>query len=178
MFLDLTRKRRSLKKYSAQPVEAEKIDKIVETALRAPSGRAVRPCEFVVVDDSGLREKLSDAKPNGAKFIKEAPFCIVVCADPSKSDLWVEDCSIAAVTIQYAATSLGLASRWAHIKDKNFNDQQSSRDYIAGLLNLPDNLDIECIIAIGYPDEEAVPYKRDELGYARVSYNRYGQKSA
>ena len=178
MFTEIARKRRSLKKYTAQPVEAEKIDAIVEAALRVPSGRAVRPWEFVVVTDGGLIEKLSVAKPIGAEFLKEAPVNIVICADPSKSHLWVEDCAIAAVTMQYAAVSLGLASRWAHIRGNKFNDDQSSRDYIAALLNLPGNLDIECIVAVGYPGEEIVPYKHEELDFTKVSYNQYGQPSA
>lgn len=177
MFAEIAHNRRSLKKYADQPVEQDKIDVIVETALRAPSGRAIRPCEFVVVTDADLIAKLSVAKPMGAEFLKEAPVNIVVCADASKSHLWVEDCTIAAVTIQYAAVSLGLASRWAHIRGNKFNDDQSSRDYIAELLNLPDNLDIQCIIAVGYPGEEVVPYKREELDFTKISYNRYGRNA-
>ncbi len=175
MFTEIAQKRRSVKKYTTQPVEQDKIDAIIETALRVPSGRAVRPWEFVVVNDRDLLAKLSVAKPAGAEFVKEASVGIVVCADPSKSHLWVEDCAIAAVTMQYAAVSMGLASRWAHIRGNKFNDGQSSRDYIAGLLGLPENLDVECIVAIGYPDEDIISYKREDLEFGKVSYNHYGQ---
>ncbi len=178
MFIELTKKRRSIKKFASQEVQPEKLDAIIEAALRAPSGRKIRPWEFVVVKDKDLREKLSVAKPKGAEFIKAAFAVIVICADPSKSNLWIEDCSIAAVSMQYAAHSLGLGSRWCQIRGTNFNDSKSSRDYIAELLDLPDNLDIECIIAVGYPDEEMVPYKREDLEFGKVSYNRYGLKSA
>ncbi|MFC1798784.1 nitroreductase family protein [Thermodesulfobacteriota bacterium] len=175
MFIDIAKKRRSVKKYTAQPVEQEKIDTIIETALRVPSGKAARPWEFVVVNDRDLLAKLSVAKPVGAEFVKEAPAAIVVCADPSKSPLWVEDCAIAAVTMQYAAVSTGLGSRWAQIRGNKYNDDQSSRDYIAGLLGLPDNLEVACIIAIGYPGEEIIPYKREDLDFGKASYNQYGQ---
>ena len=174
MFTELAEKRRSVRKFSDQNVEKEKIDSILEAALRAPSGRMARPWEFVVVTDKALLEKLSVAKPDGAEFVKDASVAIVVCGDPSKSGVWIEDCSIAAVSMQYAAHSIGLGSRWSHMRGNNFSDNQSSKDYIAGLLGLPDNLDVECIIAVGYPDEEMVPYKKEDLQYEKVSYNRYG----
>jgi len=178
MFNELAEKRRSVKGYAARPVEAAKIDAIIEAALRSPSGRAARPWAFVVVTDKPLLEKLSVAKPLGAGFFKDAQVGIVVCGDPATSGLWIEDCSIAAVTIQYAAHALGLGSRWAQMRGNNFNEGTTSTQYIAKLLSLPENLTVQCIIGIGYPGEEMVPYKKGELRFDKVSYNRYGQKKA
>jgi nitroreductase len=178
MFNELAEKRRSIKVYAARPVEAGKIAAIMEAALRSPSGRSVRPWAFVVVTDKALLQKISVAKPQGAAFIKDAPAAIVVCGDPSASGLWVEDCSIAAVTMQYAAHALGLGSRWAQMKGNHFNEGTTSTQYIAKLLGLPENLTVHCIVAIGYPGEEMIPYKKDELPFDKVSYNRYGQKKA
>ena len=178
MFNELAEKRRSVKVYAERPVEAGKIDAIIEAALRSPSGRAERPWVFVVVTDKTLREKLSVARPQGAAFVKDAPIAVVVCGDPTASGLWVEDCSIAAVTMQYAAHALGLGSRWTQMRGNNFNEGTTSTQYIAKLLGLPENLNVQCIIAIGYPGEEMVPYKKDHLRFDKVSYNRYGQKKA
>ena len=178
MFNELLEKRRSVKVYANRPVEAAKIDAIIEAALRAPTGRAARPWEFVVVTDKTLLEKLSVAKPVGAAFLKDAPAAVVVCADPSVSGLWVEDCSIVAVTMQYAAHALGLGSRWAQMKGNSFSEGKTSTQYIAELLGLPVNLTVQCIIAVGYPGEELVPYKKEELRFDKVSYNRYGSKKA
>jgi nitroreductase len=178
MFNELAEKRRSVRVYAERPVEAEKIDAIIEAVLRSPTGGARRPWTFVVVTDKALLEKLSVAKPGGAAFVKDAPVAVVVCGDPSASPLWVEDCSIAAVTIQYAAQALGLGSRWAQMKANNFNESTTSTQYIAGLLGLPESLTVECIISIGYPGEEMVPYKNEELRFDKVSYNRYGQQKA
>ncbi len=169
-------KRRSVKVYAERPVEAEKIDAIIEAVLRSPSGRGARPWAFVVVSDKGLLEKLSVAKPSGADFVKDAPVAVVVCGDPSASGVWVEDCSIAAVTMQYAAHTLGLGSRWTQLKGNNFNEGTTSTQYVAKLLGLPGNLTVLCMIAMGYPVEKTVPYKKDELRFDKVSYNRYGQK--
>ncbi len=175
MFTKLAEERRSIRKFTEQKVEQEKIDAILETALRAPSGRGSRPWHFVVVTDGEVRDKLSAARPGGGAFVKEAQAAIVVCGDPGVSRLWVEDCTIAAVTMQYAAVSLGLGSRWFNIRNNECKDGLTSRDYVAGILDLPDNLDVLCIIAIGYPAEEAVPYKKEELLYEKISYGRYGE---
>jgi nitroreductase len=178
MFNELAEKRRSVKVYAKRPVEAGKMDAIIEATLRCPTGKAARPWAFVVVTDKTLLEKLSMAKPQGAAFVKDAPVAVVVCGDPSVSGLWVEDCSIAAVTMQYAAHALGLGSRWAQMNGNNFNEGTTSTQYIAKLLGLPGNLTVECIITIGYPAEEMVPYKKSDLRFDKVSYNHYGQKKA
>ena len=178
MINQLLEKRRSVKVYAKQPVEAEKIDAVIEAALRCPTGRAARPWAFVVITDRTLLEKLSVAKPQGAAFVKDAPVAVVVCGDSSASGLWVEDCSIAAVTMQYVALALGLGSRWAQMRGNNYKEGTTSTQYIAELLGLPENLTVLCIIAFGYPGEEMVPYKKDVLRFDKVSYNRYGQKKA
>jgi nitroreductase len=178
MFNELAEKRRSVRGFAERPVEAGKIDAIIEAALRSPTGKAARPWTFVVVTDKALLKKLSVAKPMGAAFVKDAPVGVVVCGDSSASGLWVEDCSIAAVTMQYAAHALGLGSRWAHMNGNNFNEGTTSTQYIAKLLGLPENLTVECIIAIGYSGEEMVPYKKSDLRFDKVSYNHYGQKKA
>ena len=177
MFISTVQKRRSIRKFTDKPVETEKIDTIIEAALRSPSAMAKRPWEFVVVTDKELLFKLSEAKPGGAAFLKNATVGIVVCADPKVSGNWVEDASIASVFMQLAATSLDLGSCWAHFRDKNYNDSTTSKEYIGEILNLPTGLNIESIIGIGYPDEEKAPYSKDELAYDKVNYNIYGNKS-
>ena len=87
MFIELAKKRRSVKQYTSQEVEEEKIDGVIEAGLRAPSGRAIRPWEFVVVRDRESLSKLSIAKPQGAEFLKDAAVAVVVCADPSQSHI-------------------------------------------------------------------------------------------
>jgi len=175
MFIELARKRRSIRTFTSQQVEKEKIDAILEAALRAPSGRGTRPWALIVVTEKDSLEKLSAAKPGGAAFLKEAPVAIVVCGDPSKSRLWIEDCAILAVTLQYAAHSLELGSCWSQMRGNKTEGGISSRDYIAELLDLPDNLEVECIVGMGYPAQAPTPYRKEELAYDRVSYSRHGQ---
>jgi nitroreductase len=91
MFIDLLRSRRSIRQFEPRPVEQAKVDLLVEAALRSPSSRGFNPWEFVVVDNPELIDRLSKAKPHGASFLAKAPLAVVVCADPEKSDVWVED---------------------------------------------------------------------------------------
>jgi len=174
MFLSLIQKRRSIRKYLEKPVEAEKIDTLIEAAVRSPSSRGFNPWEFVVVTDKTLLEKLSKAKPHGASFLKNAPLGIVVCADPEKCDVWVEDASIASIFIHLAAESMGLGSCWIQIRKRIHDQTTTAQEYIRGLLNIPENLNVESIVAIGYPAEKKAPHRKEKLQYEKVHYGLYG----
>lgn len=173
MFITLLEKRRSIRKYKDKPVEADKLDILIEAALRSPSSMSRNPWEFIIVTDKELLEKLSKSKPHGASFLKNAPLAIVVCADPQKCDVWVEDCSIASVFIHLAAEAIGLGSCWIQVRERMYNDARTSSDYISELLNIPDGLEIESIIAVGYPDEEKPRHKRESLLFDRTHRNYY-----
>ena len=153
MFLSLAQKRRSIRKYLDKPVEAEKIDSMVEAVLRAPTSRGKNSWEFVVVTDPALLENLSRSKPHGASFLKKAALGIVVCGNPQISDVWIEDASIASIFIHLAAASLELGSCWIQIRERKHDDAQTAEAYIAKVLNLAPHIKAESIIAIGYPAE-------------------------
>jgi nitroreductase len=175
MVMSVIRKRRSIRTFKANPVEPEKVDMLVEAALRAPSSRGLQPWEFVVVTDKDLLEKLSRAKTHGSAFLKNAPLAVVVCANPDKSDVWVEDCSIAASLMQLAAESLGLGSCWIQIRNRMHDDTLTAEDYIIELLRIPKGREIETIIAVGYPDEEKPPHKKEGLPFQKLHLNSFGK---
>ena len=175
MFIDLIANRRSIRQFTADKIEPEKIELLKEAALRAPSSRGVNPWEFVFVTDRNLLQKLAGAKPHGASFLKDAQLGIVVSADPEKSDVWVEDASIATIFIQLAATSLGLGSCWIQIRNRMHDEAQSAEAYIAELLNIPSNLKIGSMIAIGHPAESKPPHPKDELQHEKIHLNQYGK---
>lgn len=173
MFLDLISTRRSIRKFKQQPIEKEKIDILIEAALRSPSSRGFNPWRFIVIEDRTMLEKLSKAKPHGADFLKDAPLGIVVCADTAKTDVWVEDASIASIFIHLAAHDIGLGSCWIQIRKRDQNASTSADAYIKKLLNIPDPIMIESMIAIGYPDEIKKAYKKDSLQFHKVFFNTY-----
>jgi len=175
MFLSLVQKRRSIRRYLDKPVEPEKIDRLIEAALRAPSSRGFNPWEFVVVTDGVQLEKLSKAKPHGASFLKDASLGIVVCADPEKCDVWIEDASIASIYIHLAAESMELGSCWIQIRKRMHDQTKTAEQYIRELLNIPENFNVESMIAIGYPAEIKSPHSKEDLQYEKVHYNVYGK---
>jgi nitroreductase len=176
MFITLVRKRRSIRRYLEKAVEPQVIDLLVEAALRAPSSRGYNPWEFIVVTERDVLAKLSMAKEHGSSFLKNAPLGIVVCADPGKCDVWVEDASIASIFIHLAAASLGLGSCWIQIRERFHKTDVSSESFVSKLLGIPDHIRVESIVAVGYPKEEMAPHPESELEYEKVHENVYGTK--
>lgn len=176
MFLELLQKRRSIRSFTGQPVELEKVEQLVEAALRSPSSRSLDPWEFVVVTEPQLLASLAKAKPHGASFLKGAPLAVVVCGDPAKCDVWIEDCSIATLNLHLAAADLGLGSCWIQIRLRDHNREQSAEQYVRSLLRIPDHLQVEAIVAVGYPAESRKGHDKAGLKYDRVSYNGYGKR--
>ncbi len=176
MFFPLIEKRRSIRKFKPVPVEGEKVELLIEAALRAPSSRGFNPWRFIVIDDPELLTRISEAKPHGASFLKGAALGIVVCGDSKKSDVWVEDTSIASTYIQLAAQELGLGSCWIQMRKREHDDSLSAEAYIKALLDVPEHVKIESVIALGYPDEQKAPHAKDSLDYDKVFHNKYGSK--
>lgn len=176
MFIDLLRKRRSIRQFQDRAVEQEKIDLLLEAVLRAPSSRSLNPWEFVVVRDKVTLEALSRSKPHGAAFLQNAPLAIVVCADPEKCDVWVEDCSIASILLHLEATDLGLGSCWIQLRLREYDAEQSASAKAAGILGLKEGMEVQTIIAIGYPEKEAKGHDSSTLLSDRISYERFGEK--
>jgi nitroreductase len=174
--LDLLRKRRSIRQFSKQVVEDEKIDALVEAAVRTPTSRGLNPWEFIVVTDPKKLELLGKAKTHGSGFVANAPLAIVFAADTSKSDVWIEDCSIAAMMVQMAAEDAGLGSCWAQIRLRPHNEQCSAEDYIKELLSLPASHAVECVVGIGYAAEEKSGHSVDTLPFDQVHREEYGRK--
>lgn len=174
MFMSLIRKRRSVRRFLEKPVEKEKLDLLVEAGLRAPSSRGVNPWHFVVVTDREMLTRLSQSKEHGSAFLKNAAAGIVVCADAAKSDVWVEDASIATILIQLAATSLDLGTCWIQIRERMHDARQTAEAYVAERIGLPVQLKVESIVAVGYANESKTPHSRESLPDSQVHAGFYG----
>lgn len=171
--IELLRKRRSIRKFTPEKVAPELVEALVEAALRSPSSRGINPWEFLLIDDPETLLRLSQAKQHGSEFLKGAPLAVVVCADTGKSDVCIEDCSIAAIIIQLTAVSLGLGSCWAQIRNRNHGRGKSSEAYVRELLGLPEHFLVETIIGIGHPAERKTPVPAGALQRDKIRYNRW-----
>ncbi len=166
--LNMLRTRRSIRIYQDRPLSPSCIEALKEAVLRAPSSRGLAPLHYVFVQDRALLKKLSLAKPQGAAFLKKAPLGVVVCADPSLSDVWVEDASIASFILHLTAHARGLGSCWIQIRKRMHTDTISASEYIRTCLDLPEGLEVEAIVAMGYPDETKSGHPKNELLYSRI----------
>lgn len=165
---DLLVRRHSIRKYTDEPVDADSVRLILEAALLAPTSKSSRCWQFIVVDDKAVLEKMSECKPAGALPLKRAAFAVVVCADPSKSDPWIEDASIAAAYMQLQASDLGLGSCWIQVRDRYAADGTPSEEVIQELLGIPEVFPVLCVMTFGHPDEERKPVDTSKLLWEKV----------
>ncbi|HDZ36562.1 MAG TPA: NAD(P)H nitroreductase [Thermococcus sp.] len=174
-FFEVLRKRRSIRRFQDKPVPREIIEKLLEAAFLSPSSFNKRPWHFIVVDEGEKLLALSKAKL-GAAGLATAPLAIVVTADESRSDVWVEDASIAAEHIQLAAFDLGLGTFWVQIRNRMHDESKTAEDYVRELLKIPENYRVLCIIGVGYPAEKKEPHGEEVFEWEKVSYNEFGRK--
>ena len=172
-FKTLAQMRRSHRKFTGEEIDAEDVKMILRAALMSPTSKGQRAWHFVVVDDKMDLEKLSDAKDLGGQFIKGAPLAVVVLGDPVQNDCWVEDASIAAISMQYQAEDLGLGSCWVQMRGRGLSDGTSADTVIRGILNIPENMNTLCVIAFGHKADERKPQNEDKLKWENVHVGKY-----
>ncbi|MBR3775730.1 MAG: nitroreductase family protein [Alistipes sp.] len=172
-FKEIISRRRSTRKFLATTVEREKLQRILDAALVAPTSRNTRNTRFFVVQDKATLERMSQMRDYGSAFMKDAAAAIVVAGDRQTTDLWIDNCAIAATTIQLAVVDEGLASCWVHVNDrpclKDEPEGAKADDYLRSLLGIPAHYGILCAVALGYSDYEPKPLPPYE-GEERVKW--------
>lgn len=172
-FKDLVQLRRSHRKFTNEEIDAEAVRMILRAGLMSPTSKSQRAWHFVVVDDPTDMEKLADAKDMGSQFLKGAPLAIVVLGDPMQNDCWIEDGSIAAISMQYQAEDLGLGSCWIQMRGRGLSDGTTADTVIRGVLDIPENLNVICILAIGHKADERKPQNEDKLKWENVHAGKF-----
>lgn len=167
-FSELISTRRSIRKYTSAPIEKEKINRILTSGLMSPSSKRSNSWEFIVVENKEKLTELADCKQHGSHFLSDAPLAIVVIADTTKSDVWMEDAAIAAIIMQLQAHELGLGSCWIQTYARYKDGITTSESYIRGILNIPDHYAVMCILSIGYPAEEKKAFDENKLEIKKI----------
>jgi nitroreductase len=172
-FLDLVRRRQSVRQYLPRLVERDKIERCLEAARLAPSASNVQPWRFVVADDPALVREMGRACYN--RFTREVPAFAAVVREPGKAvsrlggwlagrDYRLIDLGIAAEHFCLQAAEEGLGTCLLGL----FNQRRVKK-----LLRVPPGRRVQILIALGYPSEvEIRPKRRKSLERVR-SYNRY-----
>ena len=158
--------RRSIRKYTAEPVTDVQVETLLQAAMAAPSASDRKPWHFVVVRDAATRAALVEAHPY-AKMLTQSPVCIVPCGDTTiDADFWAQDLSAATENILLAATGLGLGTVWCGVHPREDRAAEVRR-----ILGIPEGVVPLCLIAVGHPDESKEP--RTQYDAARVHNERW-----
>lgn len=157
--------RKSVRKYLPKPVEKEKVQTLLKAGMAAPSGKDVRPWEFVVVTDRAVLDSMAAALPY-AKMLTGAPMAIVVCGDTTRSSYWYLDCSAATQNILLAAEALELGAVWTAAYP--YDDRMA---VVSRYTALPEHIKPLCVIPVGYP---AMPHSpKDKWDESKVHENKF-----
>lgn len=160
--------RRSIRKYTGQPIPKETIEMLIKAGMAAPSAGNEQPWHFVIIKDREKLQGVTKFHPY-AQMLKEADCAIAVCADLSLEryqGYWVQDCSAATQNILLEAEDQGLGAVWLGI--------YPSEERVQGLkelLGLPENVTPLSLISIGYPAEKKAPANRFDA--SRVHYDQW-----
>ena len=156
--------RRSIRKYTSQPISEEDTRKILAAGMAAPSCTNARDWSFLVVRDRDMLNKMADANGRPAEPLRGAALGILVLGDlerafPRAKDYWVIDGSIAAENMILAANALGIGSVWLGTWP-----QMERVNGLRRLFGLPENAIPHSVLAFGYPDEapEARGFDEDD----------------
>lgn len=159
-------KRRSVRKFTSEPVSEEMIEKILHAAMSGPSAVNTRPWEFYVVKDPTKRSELNQV--GYAKYV--SPLMMVLAGNSlhflplGNQDYWIEDLSAAAENILLECTNLGLGAVWCGVYPGKLRQKQVRR-----ILNLPLTMVPFAIIIIGHPDG-AIPEPRDQYDKKKIHW--------
>lgn len=173
-FLELLKNRRSCRRFTDEPVSQEAVADIMRAALMAPSGHRINPWEFVLVENKETLRQLSVSKAAGAQLLEGAAMAVVVVADTDKTDVWVEDCSIATILMQLEAEELGLGSCWVQIRLRKDADGGSAEENVRALLGLPANYAVLSIVAVGHKERESKPFDEEKMQWDKIHIERFG----
>lgn len=156
-FLDLVKKRYSVRSYLPRAIEADKMNYIMECVRLAPSAVNYQPWHFSIVTDAEKLAALKSTYPR--EWIQTASCIIVACTDHQEAwhrkmdgkDHADVDIAIAVEHLCLAAAEQGLGTCWVC----NFDASRCKE-----VLSLPESWEPAVLIPIGYATEEAVPEKR------------------
>ena len=173
-FLDVLKKRRSIRQYIEEAITEEQLQMVINAGLLSPSSRAIRPWELIVVQNKDTLKKMSECRVGSAKMLANASAAIVVVADEEKSDVWTEDCSIVMSNMHLMADSLGLGSCWIQGRLREAPDGQTTEDYLRNILGYPKEIRLEAILSLGIPAVHPAGCSLEEISTSKVHYEKYG----
>ena len=149
-FAQIIRERYSVRAYRPDPIEPQKLERVLEAGLLAPSAANRQPLRFIVADMSERREEMAGVY--NRDWFLQAPLLLVVCGVPEEA--WVRgdgfnsvqvDAAIAMDHMILAATEEGLGTCWI----SSFDIQAARKAF-----NLPADVEPIVMTPLGYADDQ------------------------
>lgn len=129
-----------------------------------------------MVEDKNVLKALSVSKEHGASLLEGAAMAVVVIADTGKTDVWIEDCSIATIIMQLAAEDMGLGTCWVQIRRRSDAGGNSAEDNVRAILGIPSNYAVLSIVAVGHKAREAKPFDEEKMQWNKIHIGSFGGK--
>lgn len=170
--LEIMRRRHSIRQYTGEAVPEDKIETILKAGMLSASGRAIRPWEFIVVQDKETLKYLSGCRAGSVKMLEKAGCAIVVIGDSEKTDVWIEDCSIALANMHLMADYLGVGSCWVQGRLRSA-EEKSTEAYVRDRLKFPETYKLEAVLSLGIPAETRDAYNLDELPVEKIHRDKF-----
>ncbi|OGD56889.1 hypothetical protein A3K78_06585 [Candidatus Bathyarchaeota archaeon RBG_13_52_12] len=158
-FMELVKKRRSIRKYKPDPVPKKDIEYILEAARQAPSWTNRQCWRYIIVSDEATRKKITTRE-----WTAEAPIIIVGCGDPTKAGnkdekpYYMLDMGISMEHLILAAAEKGLGTCWI--------GGQFDEKVVREALGVPESHRVVALTPLGYPDES--PAAKDRKSMAEM----------
>ncbi len=171
-------KRRSIRKYTDEPVSEADLDAILRAGLVTPSSKGLWPIEFVVVRDKENVIKTAQGRQGSSVTAAAADTVIVVIGDSEKADAWIEDGALAMGQMMLRATELGLGCVWIHCRNRfseivEDGERLSSEAYLKRHLGIPEKYSVLCMMALGHPAQELPGRSLDDADMAKIHRERF-----
>ena len=175
-FLELLKQRRSSRVFTDELIDKDTVCNLMKAALMSPSGHRINPWEFVLVEDKAVLKALSQSKEHGAGLLEGAARAVVVLGDTTKTDVWIEDCSIATIILQLAAEEYGLGSCWVQMRLRKDADGNLAEDNVRSLLGIPAHYAVLSIVGLGHKAREAKPFDEEKMQWDKIHIGRFGNE--
>lgn len=166
--IDVIFRRRSIRRYTEEPVAEEAVREAIAAAMSAPSAGDQRPWQFVVIDDRSILSRVPETHPH-ASMVPGAPVAVLVCGDLSlerRQGYWVQDCAAATQNLLLAVAAQGLGAVWLGVYPR-----QDRVDGLRKLLGIPAHVVPFALVPIGRPAEHKG--REDRYDPSRVHRNRW-----
>lgn len=172
----MIKKRRTIRRFKQKEIPLELLEKFVDMARIAPSGANIQPLEYIIVNDKKIVDEIfpltgwagylgKDGVPPEGK--RPVAYIVVLINNDLKSPTPKHDAGASIMSILLSATYEGIGTTWIG---------SLNREKLREILKIPENYEIDSVIALGYPDEESVieeftgsvKYWKDEKGVMHV----------